>query len=351
MGSSVKSSNSSSSGSSHSDSITLRMSAKRTFGAALRSSPSLRWNSSRCSSGTRPTSRKEATCPIFIAAPFMVPSASTICSAASKLRCSSARRRPSSLRATFAARVPAWRAACPAASPPSFAVRRRREVGILSFAIGPRVMVRAGGAPGWREPRPAAGLPGRSWRAYADRVDEHRALQVEALNAEGEAQRALMSGEDARAEFTRAAGLYRASWDAAPPDAWGRLVGYVKAAVLANDAGEAARFTLTTVGAEPTSPTAASAAALALLVTEQDGSVPAAAALMRTGGGGFVAAADAVEGLARRDDDAYETALQAIVTDFEGRERFVAKVPIADTAVVLERLADDRGMAVRPTSP
>ena len=34
------------------------MSEKRTFGAASRSSPSLRWNSSRCSSGTSPTSRK-----------------------------------------------------------------------------------------------------------------------------------------------------------------------------------------------------------------------------------------------------------------------------------------------------
>ena len=41
-----------------SDSMTLRMSEKRTFGAASRSSPSLRWNSSRYSSGTRPTSRK-----------------------------------------------------------------------------------------------------------------------------------------------------------------------------------------------------------------------------------------------------------------------------------------------------
>ncbi len=37
---------------SSSDSITLRMSEKRTFGAASRSSPSLRWNSSRYSSGT-----------------------------------------------------------------------------------------------------------------------------------------------------------------------------------------------------------------------------------------------------------------------------------------------------------
>ena len=52
--------------------MTLRMSEKRTFGAASRSSPSLRWNSSRYSSGTSPTSRNDSTWPSFIAAPFIV---------------------------------------------------------------------------------------------------------------------------------------------------------------------------------------------------------------------------------------------------------------------------------------
>ncbi len=73
------------SGSPSSCSITLRMSLKVTFGAASRSAASLRWNSSRYSSGTMPTSRNDITCPTFIAAPFIVPSASTICSAASML--------------------------------------------------------------------------------------------------------------------------------------------------------------------------------------------------------------------------------------------------------------------------
>ena len=80
------------------------MSEKRTFGAASRSLPSLRWNSSRCSSGTSPTSRKLITCPSFIAAPFIVPSAATICSAASRLRRSSAACLPSS-RATEVGRA------------------------------------------------------------------------------------------------------------------------------------------------------------------------------------------------------------------------------------------------------
>ncbi len=49
----------------------------------------------------------EASCPIFIAAPFMFPSVLTIRSAASRCVCSSASSRRSFERATFAARVPA----------------------------------------------------------------------------------------------------------------------------------------------------------------------------------------------------------------------------------------------------
>ena len=107
----------SSSGSSNSCSMTLRMSSKRTFGAASRSSPSLRWNSSRYSSGTRPTSRNDITWPSFMAAPFIVPSTATICSAASRWRFSSALDAPSSERATLTTCVPACLTACPAASP------------------------------------------------------------------------------------------------------------------------------------------------------------------------------------------------------------------------------------------
>ena len=87
--------------------MTLRMSLNATFGAASRSAASLCWNSSRYSSGTMPTSRNDSTCPSFIAAPFIVPSAVTICSAASIWRFSSATFRCSSLRVTLAARVPA----------------------------------------------------------------------------------------------------------------------------------------------------------------------------------------------------------------------------------------------------
>src|SRR5215216_1836198 len=113
------------------------MSLKETFGAASRSSASLAWNWSRYSGGTRPTSRNDMTWPSFMAAPFIVPSAATICSAVSIWRRASAALAPSSLRAKLAARVPSWRAACSAARRPTVAERRRREVGIGSLAIPP----------------------------------------------------------------------------------------------------------------------------------------------------------------------------------------------------------------------
>src|SRR6478736_1151296 len=125
-------SNTSSSGSSYSCSRTFFMSLNETFGAASRSSASLAWNCSRYSSGTRPTSRNERTWPSFMAAPFIVPSAATTCSAVSYWRRASASRRASSPRNVLAARVPACRAACPAASRPTREDRASREVGILS---------------------------------------------------------------------------------------------------------------------------------------------------------------------------------------------------------------------------
>jgi hypothetical protein len=41
---------------------------------------------------------------------------------------------------------------------------------------------------------------------------------------------------------------------------------------------------------------------------------------------------------------------RAIVEDFEGREAHLTGVPIADTALMLERLAERRGLAAHPES-
>ena len=76
-------------------------------GASERSVASLSWYSSRYSSGMNSVSMNDASCPIFIAAPFIVPSTSTMRSAASRCRASIASAARSFERATLAARVPA----------------------------------------------------------------------------------------------------------------------------------------------------------------------------------------------------------------------------------------------------
>jgi len=102
-----KSSNSSSTGSSHSSSSTVFTFFHGIGGASERSLASLRWYSSRYSAGMKSVSMNEASCATFIAAPFIVPSTSTIRSTASRWRCSRAALRSSGERARFAARVPA----------------------------------------------------------------------------------------------------------------------------------------------------------------------------------------------------------------------------------------------------
>ena len=183
--------------------------------------------------------------------------------------------------------------------------------------------------------------------------DQHRVLLEEALRLEAEGQRALLAGDDLRArdELRAASDRYRASWEAAPPDAFGRLAGMLKAAVLAGEAETAARYVHSAVGDEPSSPTSAYALALAALVHGDDALAERAADGMRGGSDAFDRTADAVAALARRDDRAYVAALQAIVDDFAAREEHLTGVPIADTAAMLERLARARGMASDVRSP
>ena len=69
---------------------------------------------------------------------------------------------------------------------------------------------------------------------------------------------------------------------------------------------------------------------------------------MRAGSPAFGRAADAIEALAGGDAEAYAAAVRAIVADFEAREEHLTGVPVADTALMLERLAEPRGLAAHP---
>ncbi len=62
------------------------------------------------------------------------------------------------------------------------------------------------------------------------------------------------------------------------------------------------------------------------------------------------APAERSQALADGDSSAYAAALAEILADFEGRDLHLSGVAYADTVAVLERLADQRGLAVSPSS-
>jgi uncharacterized protein len=177
----------------------------------------------------------------------------------------------------------------------------------------------------------------------------HEDAMREAVAADGDAHRALLAGESAREPLRRAAVAYQASWEAAPPGSYGRLVGYAKASILAGENPVA--YVREQLGADDRSPPACWARAMAYLADGNDARAARAADGMYAGSEAFGRAADAVAALAGADRAAYGAAVAAIVEDFEGREEHLTGVPIADTALVLERLAERRGLAAHPVSP
>jgi len=183
-------------------------------------------------------------------------------------------------------------------------------------------------------------------------VREAQARLTAAIAAEHRGHEALLAGDAAAAAeaMREAAALYRRSWEAAPPTSFGRLVGMLKAAVIAGDATLEAAYAREQLPEALESPTASYAQAIAALVEGDDRAAAAAAARMHAGSPAFARAADAIAGLAEGDATAYADAVRAIVADFEERDEHLTGVRIADTALMLERLAESRGLAVRPTS-
>ena len=175
-----------------------------------------------------------------------------------------------------------------------------------------------------------------------------------AVEREGAAQRALLSGdrEGARSAFGEAAELYRQSWEVAPASAYGRLVGMIKAAVLAGGGSDEARFVRHALAdGDPESVTAAYARALAALILDEDTDALVWAARMGTGSDAFGRTAQAIVALAAHDEGSFSVALTAIVGDFEQRAEHLTGVAIADTALMLSELGARRGMAVAIESP
>jgi hypothetical protein len=168
-----------------------------------------------------------------------------------------------------------------------------------------------------------------------------------ALAAEAEAYRALLDGRDAGPALIRARDAYLASHAESGPSSWGRLLGALKMAILAGDGAEPiARRALAEVG-EAATPATAYLSALAEVTLGE----PAEVGVMLAAGDAFERTGRALRALAEGDAAAYAVALREIVDDFEARGTHLSGVPIADTALVLERLAAARGIAAHPAGP
>ncbi len=177
---------------------------------------------------------------------------------------------------------------------------------------------------------------------------KHQELLTAAVAIEGDAQQALIFGDlgSARAAFAQASELYRQSWELAHATAYGRLVGMLKAAVLAGGGSAEARYALGELAhASSSSATASYARALAVLILDEDDEAREGAASMSAGGEAFARTGEAIAALAARDQTRYEAALTRIVRDFEQRAEHLTGVAIADTALVLSTLGARRGMA------
>jgi len=187
-----------------------------------------------------------------------------------------------------------------------------------------------------------------------EEIEPHRELMSAAIACEARAHRAAAEGDlDAsRTAFLEAAATYRGSWELAGPKSYGRLVGMLKAAILAGRGIDDAHYVERTLaGTDATSPTAAYAQAVAALALAEDGRAAEWAASMRDGSPAFVRASRAIAALARADAPAYRAAVGEIVADFTARDAHLTGVPIADTALMLEVLAGPRGLRAELDGP
>jgi hypothetical protein len=221
----------------------------------------------------------------------------------------------------------------------------------------------------------AARAPGgEDWQAHVDREDERyrdgearlgdahdpdaRQRQLTRLaNASAGAGLALLmsgSSEAAAGRLTRAAERYRESFEGAPPASWGRPIGAMKARVLAGDwsgAEDDAHWALDAGAAEAQSPIGRYAAALALLVLGDDEHARLHADAIRTREDFPRDVGDALAFIAAHDVVGYTLAVERVLASFETRDAYLEDLPVADTVLVLQGLAERRGIAAELGSP
>ena len=193
-----------------------------------------------------------------------------------------------------------------------------------------RLAAPAGG--GAREDFRLAGIAGASWAA-------------------GLAARMHGDDEAAASLLRRAAGEYAASWKAAPPGSWGRPIAMLRCRLLAGDVAGArsAADDALAAGAEAAAgPIAGYCAALALLVLGRDEDAQPVAERIAREGLEPASVAHALAALAAGDPRRYDDARRAVLRSFEERDAFLEDLHVADTVLVLDALARERGVGVEP---
>jgi tetratricopeptide (TPR) repeat protein len=187
--------------------------------------------------------------------------------------------------------------------------------------------------------------------------DDSRQRQLTRLgNAAGGAGLALLMlgrPEQAADWFDRAARRYRESYEHAPPGSWGRPIGALKARILAGDwdsAENEARWALDERAAEAESPIGRYAGALALLTLGRYEEARPVADSIRTLDDFPQDVGDALATIAADDTLGYTYAVERVLESFETREEYLEDMPVADTVIVLQALAERRGMAADLTS-
>jgi hypothetical protein len=121
----------------------------------------------------------------------------------------------------------------------------------------------------------------------------------------------------------------------------------MKALLLAgDDASDAARWALDAGAATAESPIGRYAGTLALLVLGDDVGARILGTTLRDTADFPPDVADALVEIAGADRVDYQIALEHILETFEHRADFLEDIPVADTVLVLQRLAAARDLAV-----
>ena len=160
----------------------------------------------------------------------------------------------------------------------------------------------------------------------------------------------LMQGrsDEASEWLHRAAEQYRTSMADAPPESWGRPIGAMKALVIAGDwaaAEKAARWALELRAADSASPIGRYAAALAHLILGEDEEARPLAGSLRERNDFPSDVADALATIAAEDRLGYVYAVESVLESFATRDEYLEEIPVADTVIVLQALAEKRGIA------